>query len=259
MSKFWLVLFLLSSQAYAEMTVETDFGRRHGTGYLGLGKNPVYTDEVFSTVDLPLEFDWRDYDAVSSIKNQGSCGSCWAMAITKSLESARMVLGYPELNLSEQHQVSCNKKAYGCSGGFMNSAFFVVDPGITDEQNFPYTGRNSACKSNLPIKAKAVKYELLGTSSRSPAVDEIKAAILKYGPVFVTVAAGGSGWGSSGTEVTGCRNSRTNHMVNLVGWTKDKKWIMANSWGTSWKNKGYALMKFGCDKIAEEAGFILAE
>jgi C1A family cysteine protease len=99
----------------------------------------------------------------------------------------------------------------------------------------------------------------LGSANRKPTVDEIKAAVIKYGIAFVTVAAGGNGWSGRTGEITGCRNTGTNHIVNIIGWTKNGKWKMKNSWGKSWANQGYSLIKFGCDKIAEEAGIVIVE
>lgn len=244
--------------ALGQETVETVAGKR-ALGYKGLGPNPVYTDEVFPTEDLPKSFDWRSAQAVPSIKNQGQCGSCWAFAITKSLEAALIVqTGLEEQNLSEQQMVSCDRSASGCSGGYMTSAQYVVDKGLTGEDSFPYAARNLRCKA-VTIEQKAASYKLLGSRNKKPTVEEIKAAMVKYGPVFVTVAAGGSGWSGRTGEITGCRNRGTNHMVNLVGWTENGKWIVANSWSESWGDKGFTLMKFGCDKIGEEAGYIVVQ
>ena len=239
------------------VSIETKAGNK-STGYLGLGE-ATYAEERLNAIPLPDSFDWNEKGMVSPIRDQGQCGSCWAFAITKSLESALLIQGKPLMNLSEQHMVSCARDAYGCGGGFMSSAKFVVNPGLTDEASFPYAARNLRCKSGLKIKEKAIKYELLGTATRSPTVEEIKIALLTYGPLYVTVAAGGSGWSGRTGEVTGCRNRGTNHMVVITGYTEDNKWIVANSWGSNWGNKGYTLMKFGCDKIAEDAGYVILD
>jgi len=260
MSKFWLVLFLLSSQAHAEMTVETDFGRRHGTGYLGLGKNPVYTDEVFSTVDLPLEFDWRDYDVVTSVKDQKQCGSCVSFALSKAFEGAMAVqLGVFDMNVAEQEILSCRKgDAYGCNGAQMTAAGYLVSKGIGAETDFPYVARAVSCKK-IPNIGKASSYLLLGTSARRPAKDEIKAALMKYGPMFITVQAGGSGWSGRTGKVTSCkRTSSANHAVTLIGWDKTG-WIIRNSWGASWGAKGDSWIGYNCDGIAGEAGYFVVE
>lgn len=215
--------------------------------------------EPVVTSFIPKSFDWRLSGQLPDTRNQGQCGSCWSFAITRSLEISEVLFGFRDAqNLSEQEMVSCESSAYGCGGGFMESAEYVVKKGLGLESDFPYQAANVRCKK-VPSKAKAVEFVLLGDENTAPKVDAIKSAILRYGSVFVTVAAGGNGWSSSGKEVTGCKNRGTNHMVNIVGWTEDNKWVMSNSWGKDWKDGGYALVPFGCDKIAEEAGYIEVE
>lgn len=256
MLKFIVYGLLLTSTA----------AKSQSTGFLGWKnvKNKRYAryqGKPVTAEDLPASFDWRDSSLFSNpIKNQGACGSCWAFAITKSLELSLLMKEQSEtLNLSEQHMVSCERSAYGCSGGYMESAIFVVNSGLAGEEDFPYRAANVACKKGLQVKARASSYVLLGSANKAPEVDAIKSAIMKYGSVFVTVSAGGSGWSSSGDRVTGCRNRSTNHMVNLVGWTANREWIMANSWSDKWKDGGYAKVPFGCDLIAREAGYIEVE
>jgi len=163
------------------------------------------------------------------------------------------------LDLAEQHMVSCADDAYGCSGGFMTSAQFAVVKGITDEASFPYTARDSRCRSRLEVKAKAAGYTLLGTPRKKPTIEEIKTALVTKSPLFITVMAGGRGWTGSTGEVTSCRRrGGTNHMIILVGYD-ETGWIIRNSWGANWGDKGYAHIKYGCDFVASEAGFVTVE
>lgn len=258
-----LFLAFLSTTAFAEpIIVLTNDGVKY-TGYIGLGDKEKISYATMKTgvQELPETFNWQDVDGVlPEVRNQGNCGSCWAFAIAGALESALVVQGKKDLlNLSEQQMVSCDRQSYGCSGGFMSSADYVVRKGLTDETSFPYVAYNSRCKSGLDIKAKAVKYFLLGTASQKPTKDEIKTALIQYGPLFVTVAAGGSGWSGSSGKVTSCRKrATTNHMVQIVGYDQDG-WIFKNSWGKKWGDGGYSHIGYGCDKIAEEAGFVLVE
>lgn len=261
MLKFFMLIFFCATSVLAEndLTVETKAGTKW-TGYLGIknlenmpydGLKTVY--EIF-----PESFDWRTASGVvSPIRDQGSCGSCWSFAITASLESAAVIQSQkPLFDLSEQHMVSCNKNAAGCQGGYMDSADYVVSRGLTDEATFPYTGRNSRCLARAEVVSKATHFSLLGTASSSPSIEEIKTALIDYGPLFVTVLAGGRGWSGATGEVTSCRKRGiTNHMVNIVGYDS-RGWIVRNSWGKEWGDNGYTHIKFGCDKIAEEAGYI---
>jgi len=250
-----LALLCFALPAYAD-GVSTVNGPR-GTGYLGhlLNGNPAQYVKIESRVDLPDALDLRETGKLPGIRDQGACGSCWAHAITKSLESSMALLAdKPGLDLAEQELVSCDRAAAGCSGGYMESAQYVIDHGLGLEKDFPYRAADLRCKK-VPVAAKAVSYKLIGQPNKAPSVQEMKTALLEHGVLFVTVAAG-SGWGGQAKELTYCKNRGINHMVNIVGWTKDNKWIMANSWGTSWGDKGYALVPFGCDKIGDEAGFI---
>lgn len=258
MSKL-IVLFLMFANSTYAASVETVAGPK-GTGYLGIKDVMAmeYVSIKMEPKDLPASFDWRTVPgAVSPVKDQGSCGSCWAFAITAALESALVIQSaQPVLDLSEEHYISCDDKSYGCQGGFMESADFVVRSGLTDEASFPYVARSRICKKNLEIKGKAVSYTLLGAADRSPTVDEIKAAIVAKGPLFITVMAGGSGWSGRTGEVTSCAKSGgTNHMILAVGYD-EKGLIIKNSWSTSWGDQGFAHVGWGCDLVAEQAGFL---
>lgn len=256
----FILAFFVSTAALAEpILVDTVDGMKY-TGYLGIGdtRKITYAKPRALSGELPESFTWQDEaNVLPEVRNQGNCGSCWAFAIAGALESAEVVQGKRELlNLSEQHMVSCDRQSYGCSGGFMSSADFVVRKGLTDEESFPYVGYNARCKS-VQVKAKATKYFLLGTETTKPTQDEIKTALLQYGPVFVTVIAGGSGWSGATGKVTSCKKrGNTNHMVQVVGYDKDG-WVIKNSWGKKWGDGGYAKIGYGCDKVAEEAGYVV--
>ncbi len=257
----WLlgVIFALcSSIALSDPVVVTDrYGVKHGTGLvkgisqgLKIFKNPT-------PQPLPEAFDSRDTGGISPVKDQGSCGSCWAHAIAENLEDAVLHSGSPGVDLAPQQMVSCDDDAAGCGGGDMGDAQYVVDKGLALEKDYPYKASDTRCKKPLPkIAAKASSWAYVGAPGRKPKTDEVKQAVYAQGSVFVTVAAGGSDW--DGREVmTQCRNGGSNHMVEIVGWTAKGQWIMRNSWGTDWGKDGYALMPYGCDNIAEEAAFVV--
>ena len=250
-------LAIMSSVSFGD-TITTIAGKK-ATGYLGLigpgGTAPIY-EAMKAREDLPEAFDWREHAIVSSIKDQGNCGSCYSFAITKAFESALALKAGTKLDLAEQEIVSCSG-AYKCGGGFMSTAGYVVTHGQGLESDFPYTASNARCKK-IAVAAKAASYKLLGSSTKKPTVAEMKTAMMEHGPLFVTVSAGGSGWSGSTGMITGCKNRSTNHMVNLVGWYKDG-WIMANSWSSNWGDKGFTKMPFGCDKIGDEAGYIVVD
>lgn len=95
---------------------------------------------------IPPNYDLREEGLASPVKNQGSCGSCWAFAGIASMESAVMkVNGGTEMDLSEQQIVSCDQEAQGCSGGWQPFEFMVAN-GVGAEASFPYAARNLSCK-----------------------------------------------------------------------------------------------------------------
>lgn len=243
-------------------TVETVAGLK-ATGYRGMydKNNAPYKTIPTGYRDLPPTYDYRNQPGIlNDVRDQGVCGSCWSFSITSVLESSVVKqTNRPLTDLSEQHMVSCDYKSYGCNGGFMESADFVVRNGLTDEISFPYAGRAVRCKTGLKTLEKAAKYYLLGTSKRAPTTAEIKTALIEYGPVFVSVKAGGDGWIGNTSKVTSCtKRGTSNHMVVIVGYDT-KGWIIRNSWGSEWADKGYAHIGYGCDLIGEDAGFVVVE
>ncbi len=258
-------MFFSFNAVFADELIQSDISnRQYRTGYLG--HNKQHGQLYFSlktAATMPDSLDLRTTGAVSKIKDQGGCGSCWAFAVTKALESARLKAGLDELDLSEQQVVSCDRNAAGCGGGNMDDADYLLSPGLTLESNYRYTASNSRCKSPLPaIADKAKSWAYIGAAGRKPTVDELKAALNTYGVIFVTVAAGGSDWGGSRVHMTSCGNRGTNHMVTLVGYNAQNEFIIGNSWGSDWAENGFAYAKAGCNMLAGEsegAAFVVYE
>ncbi len=258
--------------------IEAD-GRQYYTGlkhkpaeFAGLGETHV---TLADCEDLPDEFDLRDLGVVPGIRNQGSCGSCWAFSLTASLESAKAAEGANRstMDLSEQQLVSCDRGSYGCGGGYMNGFRYQINSGQSNETDFPYTATNQSCRGNLPVVAKGVSYANVGTNGRRATAAQVQCALFKTHTIpWVTVSA--NNWGSMSRDSdalhTNCYNSTTNHAVGLVGWKKVGGQVyfkMRNSWGTEWgsdagrpgSEMGYAMMKLGCDSLGAEVAYIVSE
>ncbi len=200
---------------------------------------------------LPSHFDWREkLGTQATMKDQANCGSCWAFSRTSTLEWQLLIQTGQHVVFSPQELVSCDKEQLGCSGGFWDDYEVKGGQGgggISLESEFGYKASDVQCKSSLPRKQKIDKWLYIGGKNRSPTKDEMKQAILQYGPIGVTVAAGGS-------FPTGCGGGQTNHMTVNVGWDDAKGgWIMQNSWGSGWADGGYAIIKYGCFSIGETA------
>jgi C1A family cysteine protease len=250
-----LVLLCLASHGYAEKL-------RYSTGLVvpadhDLGVPYLSFNEETKRTDLPEKYDLRDLGAVSPVRNQGSCGSCWAFAGIAVMESALLVNGVTDKSdLSEQDVVSCDSSNSGCGG--WQPFDYMVNRGVTDEASFPYAGRNLRCKATTPV-AKAVSWGNVGSSNRAPTVNEMRQAIVEFGAIWVAVAAGG--WGNVGEVKTSCGSSRLNHAVTIVGYEPDGKgsynFIVKNSWGSSWAKDGFVKMRLGCDRLGAVSSFVV--
>jgi len=192
--------------------------------------------------NLPATFDWREkLGKEPEVLDQGSCGSCWAFSRVMAITWQNLIKG-ATVTPAPQELVSCDKQFFGCSGGFFSD--YEVG-GISNEVDFPYKAKNLRCKSGLPRQNKIVKWMFVGEENRPPSDAEVKQTIYQYGPVSATVAV-------VGRFPSGCGHGGTNHMIVLTGWNKTG-WVMQNSWGKSWKEKGYATIQYGCYSIKETA------
>lgn len=241
-------------------------GLKYHTGLIHKKDEIRDQSNAFITLDdcdnLPDEFDLRPLGLVSDIRDQGSCGSCWAFSMTNSLESALLGQGQ-KLNLSEQELVSCDTAQWGCNGGLLNDFKYQINHGQGIETDFPYTARDSRCKAISPA-AKGISFAYIGAANRAPTEKELKCALYKFKTVpWITVSASNA-WGSppasEHTAYSRCGRGQTNHAVGVVGWWKDRdnktQFIMKNSWGTGWGDKGYMSLPLGCDNFGEEVAFI---
>jgi C1A family cysteine protease len=180
--------------------------------------------------------------------------------MTKSFESALLQSGR-SLDLAEQDWLVNDSSAYGCSGGFMNGTY-AVEKGQALEADCPYKANDSyTCRA---VKAaKASRWAFVGARGRAPTNEELKLAIMQYKVVTVTVAAG-LGFSNVGDDgvINSCASRTINHMVNIVGWHSDGRFILANSWGKGWGQGGYGFIAQGCNRLAstvDSALVIVAE
>lgn len=269
--KYFLLALTCSVSAFADephMTVAKDGqqvfvdaeGRQHGLGYLGQGAvHGVVHWAPKIRRSFPEKMDGRELGWSPSIKNQGSCGSCWAFSITRAHESARLKKGKAYLDLSEQEMVSC-ADAYGCGGGYMSNMSYVKDNGQALESDWRYTASNGRCKNPKPARAsKAIRWGYVGSENRKPTLDEVKQAFTDFGELSAEVAAGGAFSPNSQGYITSCGSRSINHMVTIAGWKENDVLILGNSWGTSWGDDGYAYTKLGCNLYGNRVTWVEVE
>jgi cathepsin F len=232
---------------FADLSVE-EFSLR-----LGLKPKPTSVDgpapllaPLLDTSDLPDSFDWREKGAVNPVKNQATCGSCWAFATVANIEGAGFVAKKKLLSLSEQELVDCDTKTgdEGCRGGLPSNAYDDMIQnkiGLEQETAYPYKGRGGVCKASSSLE----KAFIGGYVNISTDEDQIAAAVMKYGPLAIGINAGPMQWYRGGIAHPWkilCNPKSLDHGVAIVGFGVEKGtkyWIIRNSWGTIWGEKGY--------------------
>ncbi|KAL7732354.1 hypothetical protein ACLKA6_004338 [Drosophila palustris] len=197
----------------------------------------------------PSSFDWRTKGAVTPVKNQGSCGSCWAFSATGVLESHHFIKNGQLVALSEQHLVDCTRGSpyyqNGCQGGWPARALTYVkdNGGINTESSYPYEGKDRNCRFDRNnIGAKVVN--IFGVPSGNE--PQLANAVAEKGPISVAIDASLFQSYRGGVFNQPSCKGRVNHAVLVVGYGTDKKggdyWIVKNSWGSNWGENGYIRM-----------------
>jgi hypothetical protein len=188
----------------------------------------------------PNDVDWRNNGAVTPVKNQGQCGSCWSFSATGAIEGWAVAVGKKSLtSLSEQMFVDCTRSVgnQGCNGGWPDKTIgWAAKNGVTTESAYPYTARDGSCKTFSPL----YKFGGVGTGSGETTL----AGQLAAQPISVCVDASGGFQSYHSGVFSGPCGTQINHAILAVGYTSNY-WIVKNSWGTSWGSGGYIYMARG--------------
>jgi len=198
---------------------------------------------------VPTSWDWRQEGAVTNVKNQGDCGSCWTFSATANIEGQYFLTNAgPLTSFSEQQIVDCDTTCEGCNGGWMIDAFmWLADNGGQETlAAYPYEGVDQKCKFE-PSKAVAFLQGYFNVSSNETIMAQV---VYQTGPL--SVAADASSWqfyfgGIFKPLFCGHTVASLDHGITIVGYgnatdifgTTEDYWIIKNSWGADWGEAGY--------------------
>lgn len=203
----------------------------------------------------PDEWDWRQHNAVTPVKNQGACGSCWSFSTTGNIEGVHAVATGDLISLSEQELVDCDTQDQGCNGGLMDNAFEEIERlgGLETERDYSYKAHGEKCKfDESKIAVKISGYHDV------PQGDEgaMQAQLLETGPLAVALNAMWMQFYRGGVSHPWkklCSPSMLDHGVLIVGYgvqaanpdhlpfpkPEQPFWTIKNSWSASWGEDGY--------------------
>jgi hypothetical protein len=201
------------------------------------------------TVAAPDSWDWTTNGAVTPVKNQGSCGSCWAFSTVGALEGSNFLKTKNLVSFSEQEFVDCSSSNKGCNGGWPFSALSDIlskEQGAVDtEAGYPYKAKNQACAfSSSAVGGKYTGYQSfckVGTNPCSEA--DMMNTLYNYGPLSACLDATPMQHYKSGVDTAaGCNANNIDHCITIVGYGSangQSYWKIKNSWGTTWGEDGY--------------------
>jgi cathepsin F len=233
------------------------------------------------TAPAPESFDWRDHGAVTPIKDQGSCGSCWAVSAVENVESMTHLAGKATLEpLSVEEVIECDEYDYACYGGFPSRAYkYIIESGgLTTAATYPDTKGKTICLANqtfnktcgdgicddppltsyCDVKCSDKKHQNVAKIKSWTALPTDEAAIAQWlaqnGPPSIGIDASGNGpfgilvpwlqFYHRGVANPHCKSEKDSidHALLLVGYGTDNGkdyWLVKNSWGEKWGDKGY--------------------
>lgn len=235
---------LLSPNVHMDLTLSEFQSRYLGyKGHASTGFSMVRKHSLRGEIqDIPSSVNWVTAGAVTPVKNQGQCGSCWSFSTTGAVEGAWFLAKGVLESLSEQQLVDCSTAQgnQGCNGGMMDDAFqyIITNGGICSEAKYPYQAADGTCQTCTPVTTLSSYVDVQPNNETA-----LMIAVARQ-PVSVAVEADGFDWQfySSGVVTDAC-GTNLDHGVLVVGYGTDSSagdyWLVKNSWGPDWGESGY--------------------
>jgi len=234
---------------FSDLT-EDEFAAKYIGGFRGNHGPKNYELSHLRAVGIPTSVDWTEKGAVTPVKNQGQCGSCWAFSATGSMEGAVFLNSGKLPSLSEQQLVDCAGSFgnQGCNGGLMDSAFqYIISAGgLCSEEGYPYEARDGTCRSSSCKEVATISgYKDVPQNS-----DSAMMSAIAQQPVSVAIQADQSAFQfyTGGVLTSNACGTSLDHGVLVVGYGSESGtdfYKVKNSWGASWGLKGYILLGRG--------------
>ncbi len=223
---------------------------------------------------LPARWDWREQvpGGFAPVRDQGSCGSCWAFSVVGALECAIRMHDGILVDLSEQWLLGCNTEVFmhDCSGGLYAHNYHIDKgdscglSGAVLEADCPYQAKEDVCGCPYTHHYWIREWHYVGSLLSVPPTNDIKQAIYDYGPVCASWQTSKSLIAYKGgvfNDATEEKDKLPDHAIIIVGWDDSQgtsgAWIVRNSWGDDWGMNGYGYVEYGVNMIGYGANYIV--
>jgi len=228
---------------FSDLT-EEEFREQYLSPAFDLTKKPKRMGQIQQDIRTPQSVDWRKLGAVTPVKNQGSCGSCWAFSTTGNIEGQWSIKMKQLISLSEQQLVDCDTIDQGCNGGLPSQAYKAIQQmgGLESEDQYSYTATRGTCK----LDKSKIRVYINGSETISSSENLMAGWNALNGPISIGINAFAMQFYHGGVShplSIFCNPNHLDHGVLIVGFntttTGEPFWIIKNSWGPSWGEDGY--------------------
>ena len=243
--------YVLGHNQFSGMDSE-DF--RQYLGYSGVPMERVFNNpDSEPTVLISEEVNWVKKGAVTDVKDQGQCGSCWSFSTTGALEGAYFVKYGNLETFSEQQLVDCDSfknggRDMGCNGGLMDHAFTWIEKngGLCSETDYPYVSGETKTAGTCKKTCKVVENSKVASFvDVTPSSDIAMMTALSQQPVSIAIEADQREFQLYKSGIfTGVCGNKLDHGVLVIGYGPDY-YLVKNSWGLSWGDGGYIKLGLG--------------